>query len=215
MITKKELTDLAIESLNGGPVQDYRKYHPAQVGRIVDICINSIIAQDVKQSEELGVSGVTSDWIQTINKIPVKFDSIREQCYIQWEQEILILQDNKGIREIGWQVSGDERGFNIMPSSSFQVFADLEASDPDGSGYTAIVEGKRVYFPQMAKAYATSLKAKVTARVVLAAASYDSTDILPIPEERMVEVKSLIDQLCAPQKATMMKVSNDSNPNTK
>lgn len=214
MITKAQITELTTIRHNGGPVQDYRKYHPEIIGKTVDIVINSIIAQDVKRSTVEGGTIVASDWIQTLNKIPILWDSSREQCYIQWEKEVLLLEGNLGIREIGWPVTDTERGFNIMPSSSYQVFADLESSDGESVGYIAIVEGKRVYFPQMEKKMAVK-KRKLTARVILAAAAYDSDDILPIPEERMSEVIQIIDQLVMPLKVTMMKVSNDSNPNTK
>lgn len=208
MITKKQLTDLTMTKLNGGPLMDYRKYHPGEIGRLIDVVLNSIIAQDIKNGDH-----VSSEWVHTLNKIPIKFDTIREQCFIEWSQEILLLENNQGIREIGWPVTETARGFNIMPSSSYQVYADLECSDSEASGEIAIVEGKRVYFPQMPKAYYIK-KAKLTARVVLAAAAYDSDDILPVPEERFIEALSLIDQLTAGMKTTRMKVTNDSNPNT-
>lgn len=210
MITKKELTDLTIERLNGGAITDYRKYHPNVIGRLVDIVLNSLIAQDIA-SVESGIS-VGSDWIKTINKVPIKWDNTREQCYIEWAVEILMMQGNRGVREIGWPVEGDGRGFFIQSGSSYGVLADLECSDPE-NGMIALIEGKRVYFPQMPRKYAID-KRKLTAKVVLAAAEYDNDDPIPVPEERFIEAMGLIDQLATPMKMTRVKVTNDTNPNT-
>lgn len=212
MISKKELVDLTIERLNGGPVLDYRKYHPNVIGRLVDVVLNSIISDDVKRGDAQGGGGVSSEWVHRIPKLPIKFDSDREECYIEWEVEILMMECNRGIREISWKVPGTDRGFNIQPSSSYQVLADLECSSPE-NGQLAIVEGKRVYFPQMPQAYAKK-KSYLTARVVLAASSYSSDDVIPVPEERFIEAMQVIDQLSVPFKSTRMKVTNDSNPNT-
>jgi hypothetical protein len=212
MISKKELVDLTIEKLNGGPVLDYRKYHPNVIGRLVDVVLNSIISDDVKRGDAQGGGGVSSEWVHRLSKLPIKLDKDREECYIEWDVEILMMENNRGIREITWKTPGNERGFNIMPSSSYQVLADLEASNPE-NGQLAIVEGKRVYFPQMPVVYVKN-KAYLTARVVLAASSYSGDDVIPVPEERFIEAMQLIDQLALPFKSTRMKVTNDSNPNT-
>lgn len=212
MINKRKITALISEKLNGGPLTDYRKFHPNVIGSFVDIVLNSIIAEDVRQAKLSGDDGVASDWIQTIYNIPLRWDGLRQQVYLEWQVEVLLL-DTQGIREINWRITGTERGFNIIRAGEDKIYADLPCSDPEATGQMAAIEGKRVYFPGMPRSYYTK-KRKLMAKVILAAAGYDEDQVLPIPEERMKEALFLLDDITKDFKLTRMKVSNDSNPNT-
>lgn len=212
MITKREITALISEKLNGGPLTDYRKYHPTVIGKYVDIVLNSIIAEDVKRGLIAGDNNVAPDWIQVLNNIPLRWDSNREQVYIEWTVEILLM-GGLGVREINWRITEMERGFNIIKAGEDKIYSDLPCSDPEATGEMAVIEGKKVYFPNMPRSYFTK-KRKVMAKVVLASAGYDADQVLPIPEERMKEAMFLLDEVTSGFKLSRMKVTNDSNPNT-
>lgn len=212
MWTKKQLVDMVTERANGGPLVDYRKFHPLVVGGLVDMVLNAYISQEVEKWMVVGGSGVEGDWVKTLTKIPIKWDPYREQCYIEWGVDILFLQ-GYGVREIGWPASGDARPFSIMPSSSYPIISDLESSEQDENQYMAILEGKRVYFPAMSRVNVIE-KRKLMAKVILASASYTDNDLVPVPDTRMNDFLEMIDSKLGPMKAARMKVSNDSNPNT-
>lgn len=212
MLTKKQLVDLVTERANGGALVDYRKLHPLVVGALTDQVLNAYISQEVEKWMLAGGGGVDSDWVKQINKIPIRWDQQRQQCYIEWTVDILFLQ-GYGVREIGWLQSGQARTFSIMPSSSYPIISDLECSVQDDNQYIAILEGKRVYFPAMPKAFVIE-KRILAAKVILASASYSDDEMVPLPDSRMIEFFDMIDRLLTPMKATRVKVSNDSNPNT-
>ena len=211
-MTKQEFIDLAIDMVNGGPTQDNRKYHPVVIGKIVDTALNSFIGQSVKEATQLNSGVFDSSWIKTFERIRIKWDGYREICYIDFGSEVLPLEGNKGIREIGWPQSDDSPSFHIMPASSYGIISDLECSDL-GTNFIALVEGEKILFPKMPKIYVKQ-KRSLMLKAVCAASSYSKNEMLPIPEEKTADVMTLITNLMAPMRAAKVKVSNDSNPNT-
>lgn len=213
MFTKREFTELVIEGLTGGAPTDARKYHPVVVAKFIDTAVNSIIANDIVKELSEGSNMIDPGWIKVINNIRIKYDDIRGQCYFKFPKNVMYMSDNKGVREIGWNYQDGSPTFRIMDPSSYQVISNLEVSKLDNGVFWALIEGERVYFPNMPKVYATD-KRKVMAKVVCSFSAYDMDDEVPIPEERIVEVMDLVFKLMVGFKGTRQKVTNDSNPNT-
>ncbi len=213
MATKKEMIEVASISANGGPLQDYRKYHPKLVAKYLDAAINSLISQQVESSLDRGENYVDSGWIKTINRLIIQWDSYRGMCYVQWPFPILMLKQDRGIREIIWPHGEESHSFDLNPSGSYPVLANLECSDVGSNVFVSIVEGDKVYFPTMPQIYAKR-KRTVVAKVIGAASSYNDNEELPIPESQIAQVYQIMDNLMTGLKNKPMKVSNDSNPNT-
>lgn len=214
MLTKREIVELVIENMSGGIQPDYRKYHPNVVSKYVDVALNSIIASDVKKSIEEGNNTLDSDWVKVFTSVPLRYDQIRGQVYIKFPKTVLLLQDNRGIREITWQQQGDARPFRIHDFTTYNVLANLECSQMIEGEYLALVEGERVYFPNMPVAFATINKAKVTVKAICTSIGYEDNEELPFPEERVFEIFSMVQQIMQNMRVKQAKVSNDSNPNT-
>jgi len=213
MFTKREFTDLVIEGLNGGAAPDKRKYHPVVVAKFIDTAVNSIIARDIVEELTEGMNMLDPGWIKVINNIRIKYDEVRGQCYFKFSKNVMYMKDNKGVREISWNYQDGSPTFRILDPSSYQVISNLECSQvPDGV-FLALIEGEKVYFPNMPKIYAIE-KRKVMAKVVCSFSAYDMDDEVPLPEERIVEVMDLVFKLMTGFKGTRQKVTNDSNPNT-
>lgn len=212
MATKQEFIDLVIEQANGGITVDNRKFHPVVIGKFVDAAINSFIGMSVMQSAKENSGVFDSSWIKVFESVRIKWDKYREQCYIDFGSEVLPLEGNKGIREVGWAQNDDSQNFHIQPASAYPVLADLECSDL-GNNYMALVEGEKIFFPKMPQLFVKQKKS-VTLKAVCAASAYSNNELLPIPDEKTADILTVIQNMIAPMKAAKMKVSNDSNPNT-
>lgn len=213
MYSKAEFVDLIIESLNGGVPPDQRKYHKVVVSKYIDAAMNTIIAADVKQSKALGQFDLDPGWIKVVDNIKLKWDQIRNQVYIVWPKNVLYMAGMMGIREIGWNFQDGSPSFRIMDPSAYQVISNLECSQLDTGVHFALVESKRVYFPDIPKVRVTENR-KVMAKVVLSFSAYEDDDEVPVPEERVIEVVRILQEMMGGFRITKQKVSNDTNPNT-
>lgn len=213
MMSKKAFIELVIESLAGGAAPDNRKYHPVVVAQYVNVALNSFIAKIVKQDLINGTFTIDNAWIKTFYKEKIKYDQIRGQCYLKLPAKPILLENNRGIREIGWNTQDGSPTFVINDASSYQVLSNLECSIlPDGV-FMALVEGNNIYFPDMPKSFYDN-KSTVMVKMVCGAAGYTNDEELPIPEDAALELFASVQNIMNVTRQTPIKVNNNSNPNT-
>lgn len=213
MMSKKAFIELVIESMAGGAAPDNRKYHPVVIAQYVNVAINSFIGKSVKEDLANGTFTVDNAWIKSFYKVRIKYDQIRGQCFIKLPAKPILLENNRGIREVGWNTQDGSPTFVINDASSYSVLSNLECSIlPDGV-YMALVEGDYIYFPDMPKALYDNKKT-VMVKMVCGAAGYTDEEELPIPEDSSLEIFTAIQNIMNVTRQTPIKVNNNSNPNT-
>ena len=213
MLSKRNLIDLFIESASGGVAPDFRKWHPTVVSGYMDIAINALIAQEVKDAVAVGIPLLDNSWVKTFNNIVIKWDKIRKQCYAVLPVKVIFMYNNRGLVEVGWMEQDGSPNFVIQDGSSYSVISQLECSYLEEGVFFALVVGESLYFPEMPESYAKSKK-RIMCRVVAASSGYTDDEVMPIVEEKASQVFMLVQQLMLPQMNIRNKVTNDSNPNT-
>ncbi len=211
MITKDEFLELVIDIMNGGAAPDHAKYHPAVVGKFIDLALNSFIASSANEALALNEYTINNGWIKPHNNIKIRWDQIRGMAYINLPVKPILLRYNRGIREITWPQSDGTPSFLITETSAWQVLSQLEISDLMPGQFHACVEAQRVYFPKMNKLLVGK---KLTVKMISGIQSYGGNDILPLEESKAVEIASATLNIMNVQKSNPVKVLNNSNPNT-
>lgn len=213
MLTKKQLIDLVIENKAGGISPDYKKFHPAVIQKALDLALSQLIAIEVKEQQRQGDFVLESAWVKTFEgkQAPkIKYDAVREMCYIVLPARIISLSRNSGLREISWP-QGITMPFRIIDAQAWSVFSNLESGELPEGVYFAQMEGNRVYFPEMPKRFVTK---RLTVKMICGSDGYGNDEALPIPDARTAEILGMLDKMFDEQKATRQKMTNDSNPNT-
>lgn len=213
MLTKRQLVDLVIENKAGGTTPDYNKFHPNVILKAVDLALSALIAAEVKDQQKQGDFVLESSWVKSFegNEGPkVKWDTIREMCYINLPARIISLSRNSGLREVSWP-QGANNPMRIVDASAFSVLRNLECSQMEEGVYYAQMEGSKVYFPLMPK---QAKGKRMTVKMICGSDGYTNDEPLPIPDSRTAEILAMIDRMFDEQKVTKAKMTNDSNPNT-
>lgn len=214
MLTKNEIADLAIEINAGGVPPDSKRFHRKVYLKAVDTVLSESIAKLIARKQRDGDQTVESTWVQPFDKVPIKYDLNRKQCYVAFPARVISLEQNKGLREIGWRdASVAQPSFQIIDGLAQNVLSNLECSIlPEGVFYAAI-EGDRIYFPSMNYTYAER-KAAVRVKMLCGADGFDSTTPLPIPDELAATVVQMVAKMMEKQATVKQKTINDSNSNT-
>lgn len=213
MLTKRELVDLVIEGKAGGISPDYKKYHPNVIARYVDMALSQVMAAEIKEELDSGRFGIDSNWVKVFQGRQgpkIKWDGIREQCYINLPAKLIGLGQMRGLMQVAWP-QGQDMPFRIIPMSAYSVLSNLETGILPEGVYFAQIEGDRIYFPDMAERFVGK---RLTVKMISGSDGYAMDEELPIPDARTAEMLNLVMNLLAEQKQTPQKMANDSNPNT-
>lgn len=214
MYTKNELADLVIEGLAGGAAPDSRKWHRGVVRKRMDGILATAIAKIVQRGIDKGDFSIESTWVRPFDKVYVKYDAGRQQCYIDFPARVISLEHNRGLREVRWMnESVASEAFPIIDGLAQSALSELECSILPEGVFFAAVEGERVYFPGMNYLYAQR-KAALRVKMLCGSDGFGNSELLPIPDELCDTIVSRGIEAFDPQKRTPMKTQNDHNPNS-
>jgi hypothetical protein len=214
MYSKNQLADLVIEGLAGGAAPDGRKWHRNAVRVRMDGILSEAVAKIVRRDLSEGNYTIESTWVKPFDKVYIKWDSGRKQCYVTFPARIIALDSNRGLREVQWRDSSTaQESFRIIDGLAQNVFSNLESGVlPDGVFFAA-VEGDRIYFPGMTYLY-PERKAAVRIKMICGSDGFDNNEPLPIPDELANTIIDTALRSFDPQRRQFIKVTNDKNPGT-
>lgn len=138
--TKEQWVELINLKLNGGdaPAQIEGRYSYQEIEIYLNLAFADVLTQAWAKSPDM-----ISDYIRT-KKCPISFDAMRDERYVQLNEEVLPLPENRGIVQIR-QPKNPYMEFAINDVSSNSVFSQLEVGTI-GERVGCYVEGKNIYF---------------------------------------------------------------------
>ena len=212
MLTKNEIADLVIEGLAGGAAPDSRKWHRGVLRKMVDTVLSEAIGKLISSKVSEGNYSVESTWIKAFEKVYIKYDSARGQCYVDFPARIISLEQNRGLREVRFpNESVAAEPFQIIDGLAQTALSQLECSILSDGNYFAAVEGDRIYFPNMSYLF-SERKAYLRIKMICGSDGYSNSEPLPIPDELANTVVMKTIAAFEPQRRQPMKVTNDKNP---
>lgn len=213
MLTKREIVDLVIENLSGGQPPDYKKWHPRVVRRTIDAVLSQVVAQVVQKDEASGQPSVEATWVKSFDKVKVRWDNNRKQCYSDFPAHIISLKQSRGLREVRWRDESDlSTAFIIIDATAYSVINQLECSNLSDGNYHASPEGDRIYFPDMPFNMA-QMNAKVRVKMLCGSDGFSETEVLPLPDEATSLIVQESVKMLTLEAQMKQKMTNDSNPN--
>jgi len=123
-MNKSELIELVRRNLQGGdaPVSVRAKYDPRLVEKYVEIVYNDLVYMLYNDGVKMGGDFSALDNFGKSYKRQLKYDSDREEYYIDAEMDIVPLPDNQGIRQVSPWLN-QANSFDYRDNNSQGVFS--------------------------------------------------------------------------------------------
>lgn len=148
MITKRELIEKIQDALAGGEmVADLQsKFHPEIIASHIAEAYDFLLVNAYRQASA-SVKGKDSSMLDNYTKtfpfVPVQYDSIRDEYFVDLPVPVIVLPDNDGIRMVSYQKDQTKQLVPISNNANF-VFSELECGQISEQG-TYYVETKKIF----------------------------------------------------------------------
>ena len=183
MITKYALAELALRRLSGGDISKDSEINIREMMLAVSQARDFVVRQELWQLLAMGEVDIAGEYITTYEDVAIHKDDKKNLYYSDIPANYINLPKDMGV----YQISLMQDQFNsFVPTSStfFSMYRGLLSQDLGGrKGY--FVEGKRVYYTNMASADDIE---KALFKLVVSSSEVDEDDIFPIPADKEMEV---------------------------
>lgn len=210
MLTKKKIAESIILRANGGRLSTTSNIDERDVYETLNMVAAQMIAQDMRiQMREKGRNNIDAAWVRQYPKVQIKYDSVTDECYINFPSARINLDDDYDIQFIGWPQAG--QSWPQESQGSQDAWRLLEAGYTK-STYPYYLVGNQARFRTMPKRYQGK---NVLVRMVAGIDGYNEDDSLPIPSTFAQDLLERTAQTFMVQIGTKAKFINDSNTNVK